>query len=155
MDAHRLHAEVLWQTGRLYEAIAETKLSLELDPLSLDNNDTLGVGFFLARQYDQAIEQEGKVLELGRTFFDAHYFRGVAYLKRSMYTEAMAEFEKGVAISPLNTEALTGLGYSSAVTGRRAEAHKVLDELNGLSKHEYVSPVWMAKIYAGLKEKDI
>jgi TolB-like protein/DNA-binding winged helix-turn-helix (wHTH) protein/tetratricopeptide (TPR) repeat protein len=153
-DAHRLHAEVLWQTGRLNEAIAETKLTLELDALSLDNNDILGVEFFLAREYDRVIEQERKVLELDPNFIDAYYFRGVAYLKKSMYKEGMAEFEKGVAISPANTAALTGLGYGYAVTGRRAEAQKVLDKLNELSKHEYVSPVWRAKIYAGLKEKD-
>jgi TolB-like protein/DNA-binding winged helix-turn-helix (wHTH) protein/Tfp pilus assembly protein PilF len=153
-DAHRLHAEVLWQTGRLNEAIAETKLTLELDPLSLDNNDTLGLEFFLARQYDQAIEQERKVLELDPNFIEAYYFRGVAYLKKSMYREGMVELEKGVAISPANTEALTGLGYAYGVTGNRIAAHKVLDKLNGLSKHEYVSAVWKAKIYAGLEEKD-
>ncbi len=59
-DAHRLHAVVLWRTGRLNEAIAETKLILDLDPLSLDNNNTLALEFFLARQYDRAIEQERK-----------------------------------------------------------------------------------------------
>ena len=153
-DAHRLHAEVLWQTGRLDEAIAETKLTLELDPLSLNNNDTLGIAFFLARQYDRAIEQETKVLELYPNFIDAYYFRGLAYLKKSMYKECMADFEKGVAIAPVNPLALTGLGYGYAVTGRRAEAQKVLDKLNELSKHEYVSAVWRAKIYAGLEEKD-
>jgi TolB-like protein/tetratricopeptide (TPR) repeat protein len=132
-DAHRIDAEVLWQTGRLNEAIAETKPTLELDPLSLNNNDALGLEFFLARQYDRAVEQERKVLELDPNFIEAYYFRGVAYLKKSMYREGMVEFEKGVAISPVNTEALTGLGYGYAVTGRRAEAQKVLAELDGLS----------------------
>jgi hypothetical protein len=51
-------------------------------------------------------------------------------------------------------QALTGLGYGYAVTGRRADAQKVLDKLNGLSKHGYVSAVWWAKIYAGFEEKD-
>jgi len=32
---------------------------------------------------------------------------------------------------------------------------RVPDKLNMLSKHEYVSPVWRAKIYAGLKDKDV
>ena len=153
-DAHRLRAAALWQMGRLDEAIAETKLTLELDPLSLGDNAALGQEFFLAREYDRAIEQERKVLELDPNFIDAYYFRGLAYLKKSMYKEGMAEFEKGVAISPVNTEALTGLGYGYAVTGRRAEAQKVLDQLKELSKHEYVSAVWRAKIYAGLEEKD-
>jgi Tfp pilus assembly protein PilF len=57
---------------------------------------TLGLEFFLARQYDQAIEQQGKVLELDPNFIDAYYFRGVSYLKKSMYKEGMGEFEKGV-----------------------------------------------------------
>jgi hypothetical protein len=43
-DAHGLHAEVLWRTGRINKAVAETRLTVERDPLSLDNNDTLGSG---------------------------------------------------------------------------------------------------------------
>jgi TolB-like protein/Tfp pilus assembly protein PilF len=153
-DAHRLRAEVLWQTGRLDEAIAETKRTLELDPLSLDSNNTLGLEFFLARQFGQAIEQEGKVLELDPNFIPAYYFRGVSYLKKSMYKESMVDFSKGVAISPGDTVALTGLGYGFGVTGKKVAAQRVLDKLNELSKQKYVSPVFMAKIYAGLQDKD-
>jgi len=154
LDAHRLHAVVLWQTGRLDEAIAETKRTLELDPLSLQNNPTLGIEFFLARQYDQAIEQEGKVLELDPNFILAYYFRGVSYVKKSMYTEAMGQFEKGISISPANIVALTGLGYGYAVTGKRVEAQKVLDKMNDISKQKHVSAVFMSKIYAGLQDKE-
>lgn len=154
-NAHLLHAEILWQTGRLDEAIAETRLTLERDPLSLNTNDSLGVEFFLARQYDRAIEQETKTLELDPNFIDAYYFRGMSYMKKSMYREGMAEFEKGVAISPLSPEALTGLGYGYAVTGKRAEAQKVLDKLAELSKRQYISAVWRAKIYSGLEDKDM
>ena len=153
-DAHRLHAEVLWQTGRLNEAIAESKGNLELDPISLGNNVDLGVEYFLARQYDQVIAQERKVLELDPNYVDAYYFRGIAYLKKSMYKEGKADLERGVAMAPASEVALTGLGYVYAVTGRRAEAHGVLDKLNELSKQKYVSPIWRVKIYAGLVEKD-
>ena len=153
-DAHRLHAEVLWQTGRLNEAIAESKGNLELDPISLGNNVDLGVEYFLARQYDQVVAQERKVLELDPNYIDAYYFRGIAYLKKSMYKEGKADLERGVAIAPASEVALTGLGYGYAVTGRRAEAHGVLDKLNELSKQKYVSPIWRVKIYAGLVEKD-
>jgi TolB-like protein/DNA-binding winged helix-turn-helix (wHTH) protein/Tfp pilus assembly protein PilF len=153
-DAHRLHAEVLWQTGRLNEAIAESKANLELDPISLGNNVDLGVEYFLARQYDRAVEQERKVLELDPNYVDAYYFRGIAYLKKSMYKEGKADLEKGVAIAPASEVALTGLGYGYAVAGRRAEAHRILDKLNELSKQKYVSPIWRVKIYAALVEKD-
>jgi TolB-like protein/DNA-binding winged helix-turn-helix (wHTH) protein/Flp pilus assembly protein TadD len=153
-DAHRLHAEVLWQTGRLNEAIAETKRNLELDPISLGNNVDLGVEYFLARQYDQVISQERKVLELDPNYIEAYYLRGIAYLKKSMLEEGKADLEKELAIAPASEVALTGVGYGYAVTGRRAEAHRVLDKLNELSKHQYVSPIWRVKIYAGLEEKD-
>ncbi|HZV87505.1 MAG TPA: winged helix-turn-helix domain-containing protein [Candidatus Binatus sp.] len=153
-DAHRLHAEVLWQTGRLNEAIAETKRILELDPISLGNNVDLGVEYFLARQYDQVISQERKVLELDPNYIEAYYFRGISYLKKSMLEEGKADLEKGLAIAPASEVALTGVGYGYAVTGRRAEAHRVLDKLNELSKRQYVSPIWRVKIYAGLEEKD-
>ena len=96
----------------------------------------------------------GKLLELDPNFIDAYYFRGMAYSKKFMYKEAMQEFGKGVAISPGDTEALTGLGYGYAVTGKRADAQKVLDKLNEISKQRYVSAVWRAKIYSGLQEKD-
>jgi TolB-like protein/DNA-binding winged helix-turn-helix (wHTH) protein/tetratricopeptide (TPR) repeat protein len=154
VDAHRLHALVLWQTGRLDEAIAETKRTLELDPLSLDNNVTLGLQFFLARQYDQAIEQQGKVLELDPNYILAYYFRGVSYLKKSMYKEGMAELEKGTTISPGDIVALTGLGYGYGVTGKRVEAQKVLDKMKEISNQKHVSAVFMAKIYAGLQDKE-
>jgi TolB-like protein/DNA-binding winged helix-turn-helix (wHTH) protein/Flp pilus assembly protein TadD len=153
-DARRLHAELLWQTGRLDEAIAESKGNSELDPISLGNNVDLAVEYFLARQYDQVIEQGRKVLELDPNYDEAYYFRGIAYLKKSMYKEGMAELEKGVAIAPSSEVALTGLGYGYAVTGRKAEAHRVLDKLNELSKQKYVSPIWRVKIYAGLVEKN-
>jgi hypothetical protein len=66
----------------------------------------------------------------------------------------MVEFEKAVAISSGDPVALTGLGYADAVTGRKEEARKVLARLNELSKREFVSAVWRAKVYAGLREKD-
>ena len=152
--AYDAHADVLWTTGRLDESIQETKRALKLDPLSINYNTALDFEFFLARRYDQAIEQGAKILDLDPNYLPAYYVRGVAYAKKSMYKEAMVEFEKAVSISPDNLVALTGLGYGCAVTGRREEAEKVLARLNELSKREFVSPVWMAKIYSGLGEND-
>jgi len=54
----------------------------------------------LARRYDEAIEQAAKILELDPNYISAYYVRGVAYVKKSMYKETMAEVEKAVSISP-------------------------------------------------------
>ena len=153
-DLHAVYADLLWTTGRLDESVQETKRALELDPLSINYNVALAFEFFLARRYDEAIEQGTKTLELDPKYISAFYFRGVSYVKKSMYKEAMAEFEKAISFSPNDLVGLTGLGYGYAVTGKRADAERVLARLNELSRQEFVSPVWMAKIYSGLGDKD-
>ncbi len=40
------------------------------------------------------------------------------------------------------------------MAGKRAEARKVIDDLAELSKRKYVSPLFIAGIYAGLGERD-
>jgi len=49
---------------------------------------------------------------------------------------------------------LAELGHAYAVAGKRSEAHKVLAQLEELSKQRNVSPSDMAAIYTGLGEKD-
>jgi hypothetical protein len=70
-----------------------------------------------------------------------------------MYPEAIAEFEKGVKLSgsPLM---LALLGHAYAVSGKRAEAHRVLDDLQQLQSQRYVSPYTVAAIYAGLGDNE-
>jgi eukaryotic-like serine/threonine-protein kinase len=153
-NAHLFHGAVLEKQGRFEEDLAERKRAIELDPLSVPANTFLGMTFYTGRHYDQAIEQERKTLELDPNFVQAHYFLGMAYLQTSKYREGVAEIEKALAISPDNTAALSGLGYADAVAGRRAEAHKVLDQLTELSKKTYVPPGLLARIYVGLGEKD-
>ena len=152
--AHQWHGSALREIGRLEEAIAEAKTALELDPLSLPANRESELESFYARQYDQAIEQDRKTLELDPNFTPALDDLGLAYVEKSMYKEGIAEFEKELAISPGNALALSDLGYDYAVAGRRADAQKVLDQLNALSKQKYVVARYRAKIYAGLGQKD-
>ena len=149
--AHQWYALSLEDAGRTAEALAQSKRALELDPLSIPINRNLGYTFYFARQYDQAIEQLQKTLELDPGFVPALAVLGSAYLQKSMYQEGIAEFEKALSIAPGNTQALWRLGYAYAVTGRRAEAQKVVDDL---SKKKYVPAVTMAIIYTGLGQKD-
>jgi serine/threonine protein kinase/tetratricopeptide (TPR) repeat protein len=153
-DAHERYGAALLEMGRSEEAVAEEKRALELDPLSLPINFALGTGLWFARHYDQAIEQYRKTLELDPNFILGHINLGMAYLSKSAHKEAVTEVEKALAISPGNTQALSVRGYAYAVAGRRAEAQKVLDQLNEISKHKYVPAVLMALIYVGLGEKD-
>jgi eukaryotic-like serine/threonine-protein kinase len=150
-NAHEGYGFYLTQMGRFNEAIAEEKLAVELDPLSILNNRNLGYTYYFARQYDKAIDQLQKTLDLDPSFVPAHTVLGSAYLQKSANQQAFAEFEKALSIAPGDTQALWRLGYADAVTGRKAEAQKVLDDL---SKKKYVPALAMGIIYTGLGQRD-
>jgi tetratricopeptide (TPR) repeat protein len=152
--AYRWYSLDLGFTGRLEEAIAEDKRALELDPLSLPINAYTGLTFYDARKFDQAIEQERKTLELDSNFISAHSFLGLAYVQKSMRKEGIAEFEKALMISRGDAVSLGQLGYAYALDGKRAEAQRVLDQLNELSKQRYVPAMARAMVEIGLGEKD-
>jgi Flp pilus assembly protein TadD len=73
-----------------------------------------------------------------------------------MLKEATTAFQKAITVTqgPARTQAKAGLGYVYAVSGSKAEARKILAELQHLSEHSYVPATDMALIYAGLGEKD-
>jgi Flp pilus assembly protein TadD len=71
-----------------------------------------------------------------------------------MYEEAIAEFEKAISLEKDNAFSLMALGYTYAVSGKKEEAHRILDQLNELSKRSYVPPTFIAAVYAGLEEND-
>jgi hypothetical protein len=47
-----------------------------------------------------------------------------------------------------------GLGFTYAVSGKTEDAHRILDQLNELSKRLYVPPTFIAAVYAGLGKND-
>jgi len=151
---HQWYGQTLEHIGRLDEGMAEIRQGLDLDPLSLIINTNVGVGLYFQRRYDQALEQFRKTLDLDPNFILAHEHIGETYLQKQMYDEGIAEFNKELAISPGNARALTGLAYSYALAGRRADAQKVLGQLSELMKHKYVSEPHVARIYLALGEKD-
>ncbi len=152
--AHSWYCQYLVRMGRLNEAIQEAKRAQELDPVSLVMNVNLGQTFYWARQYDQAIEQFQKTLEIDPNFVPAYLHLGLVYLQKRMYQEAIASFEKGSTLAGHNTDMVGLLGHAYAAAGRKDEALKILNELNELSKQQYVSPFAIALIYVGLGEKN-
>ena len=154
-NTHQWYGETLSMTGRTEQGIAEYKRALELDPLSLIINRELGgAGYYFARQFDQCIEQMKKTLEIAPNFTWVHLQLGECYLGKSMNREAMAEIEKELAASPGDPHALGFLGRAYGLAGRRADAQKVLLQLDEIAKQKYVSGLEMAIVYTGLGDKD-
>jgi len=151
--AHYLYGfTYLLPQGKAEEAIWEMKRALEIDPLSLIINANLGDTYRLARQYDLAVEQCRRTLEMDSQFAVAHAALGRAYEQKGMYQEAISEFH--AALLGIATQPLAGIGHAYALSGRRSEALKVLEQLQETSTRSFVSPFDFATVYVGLGEKD-
>jgi TolB-like protein/serine/threonine protein kinase/Tfp pilus assembly protein PilF/class 3 adenylate cyclase/alpha-beta hydrolase superfamily lysophospholipase len=152
--AYHWYSEYLMAMGRADESIAIVKQAQETDPISPVITSTLGFALLFARKYDRAIEQFQKALELDPNHFLSHYRLGHIYSLKGQHREALEAAQKSVALSGSSTETLAGLGQAYAAAGMSEETQKVLDELNESSKERYVSPYYVAKIYASLGEKE-
>jgi TolB-like protein/DNA-binding winged helix-turn-helix (wHTH) protein/tetratricopeptide (TPR) repeat protein len=153
--AHQWYGVFQGVMGRDQEHAAEVTRARELDPLPLASLGGGGLGVTIARgQYDLAIEENRKRLELDPNNPSAYLDLGRAYRLRGMYEEAIVQIQKGVELSGGEPGALSALGYAYAVSGEPDKALKIVQQLTVLSTHRYVGPFEIAFIYVGLGEKD-
>ena len=152
--ANHWHAEYVMTMGRQLEAIAKMKNSQELDPLSLIINVAIGWASYMARQYDEAVEQLLRTIELDPNYPVTYWILGLLYRKTGRYELAITEGEKGVNLSGGSPLMRAALAHSYGESGRAKEALQLLDDLTKLAKHKYVAPYFFAGIYIGLGEYD-
>lgn len=152
--AHHWYGQFLAKTERHTQAMIELKCAQELEPLSFIINTNIGRVFYYMGWYDKTLYHCLEVLEMDPNFCSARGLLAMAYERKGMYREAIAECEKLVILSKGDAEVLAFLGNFYAVSGKNAEALKVIDSLKKLLKQRYVSPFYMAIVYAGLRQKD-
>jgi DNA-binding winged helix-turn-helix (wHTH) protein/tetratricopeptide (TPR) repeat protein len=152
-NAHHWYSLHLKDLGRYDEAIRELIYAQRLDPLSPTINIEIGLCLYMMRQYDQAIVQGEKILNLHPDFFVSPYVLGLAYAQTGRYDDAIEATQK--CLDQLyHPEALGHLGYIYGRAGKRSEARKVLDKLKFIAKKRYVKPYFIALIYMGLNDKE-
>jgi tetratricopeptide (TPR) repeat protein len=150
--APQWYAMELAALGRYEEAIRTTDRALQLDPLSNSINATSGFTLYLARQFEPSLEHCRKTIDQDPNFFGSHFVCGLNYEQMGRYEEAIAEFQASVDLSSRLPLFLAALGHAYAVSGKREEAQRMIDEIGDVSKHTYRSSYAVAAIYAGLGE---
>jgi TolB-like protein/Tfp pilus assembly protein PilF/tRNA A-37 threonylcarbamoyl transferase component Bud32 len=153
-EAHRMYSIYSSALGRGEEALAEIRRAQQLDPLSNLTQITAGWTFYYARQYDRAVEQCRRVLGSDPNSDGGYDCLGSAYLAKGLYEEAIAASERTVSLSGSDPARVVGLARAYALAGRKAEAHKVLQELRQLSKGAYLPPCYFAAVHVALGENE-
>jgi tetratricopeptide (TPR) repeat protein len=149
---HHWYGEFLAARGRFDESIREIEYAETLDPLSLIILTAHGRVLYFARKYDLAIEKYQQAISIEPNFLLAHVGLGYAYAQKSMVEAAHAEFQKAIDIGGRAPVLLGSLGFAEGLSGHRAEALKLLDELKEMSVRTYVQPAYPAAIHIGLDE---
>jgi DNA-binding winged helix-turn-helix (wHTH) protein/TolB-like protein/Tfp pilus assembly protein PilF len=161
---HFFHGGYLVAMGRVDEQLTFENRGLALQPHNPALNFFHGETLFLARQYDAAIAQYQKTLNIvsglppeysGALVNWIHSGLGHVYLQKGMSPEAITEFNKARELTEDLPPAWEDLGYAYAKSGQRDEATRILNQLQErATRGEYVLPLGIAWIYIGLGDKD-
>jgi tetratricopeptide (TPR) repeat protein len=151
---YELYSYLLLSMGRLGEGLRMAQRGLEVAPFSPVLTDDVASALYLAHRYDEAISQYQRSLELDPDHYGALFGLGLVFETKGMHDEAIRQLEKSIAVAGRTPGVLAMLGRVQASSGRKAEAQKLLGEINVMSQQTYVSPYDMAILYVGLGEKD-
>jgi len=146
---HQWYAELLSAMGRFEESLTEIRRAQELDPLSLISGSMEATIDIFMHQYDRAIAQCRKTLDMNPNFDVAHVVLGFAYHQKGMNEDAEAELHK--IRDPLSMHRWT---YSYPPPGKRDEALAMIDQMKQLWSRKEIRAFPIARIYAGMGETD-
>jgi serine/threonine protein kinase/tetratricopeptide (TPR) repeat protein len=151
-SGHQWYGDFLTRMGRFDEAKVELKKAQALDPLSLLTNTSLGRLLYFTRQYDSAVQQLTKTLDMDSKFVPAQHAIESAYAQNGMFKEAIGERQKVLTLSG-NPDLAAAIGEDFNVSGYPGVMKSWLEGLKEVSKRGYVSSYNIAQIYARLGDK--
>jgi TolB-like protein/DNA-binding winged helix-turn-helix (wHTH) protein/Tfp pilus assembly protein PilF len=152
--AHQWFAYWLMARGRRDESIAENELARKADPLSIIIRTDAADLLCAAGRFDEAIQKAKEAMDLDPDFRLGHYFLGLAYAGKEMYPEALAEYQKGVAMDSKDEWSLSGLGWVYALMHNRMKAEEIIRRLRQDARERPDLALEIASIYSALGEKD-
>jgi serine/threonine-protein kinase len=155
-QVHSNYAYLLVCRGSVEEAVVEARRAEQLDPLSAMASQQVGMMLYLARRYDESIAQFESTIELSPYYWFAYQRLAQELVATGEYNRGIEVMRKGIELAGPDT-LRTGkhtLACLYARSGNRAEAVKILRELEVQEKTTYVPPCDFAQIHTALGNVD-
>jgi len=150
-NVRRWHGQLLETLGRVDEAIALGRRSIESNPLSAVDRCFLGGVFINARRLSEAREAVMKGLEIDPQSGICLWLLGNVDLIEGRPDQALATYQK-ITITELPYFRLNGIAMAEHSLGRAKESQLALDEL--LQSYSPAAGYQIAEVYAWRGEKD-
>jgi tetratricopeptide (TPR) repeat protein len=140
--------------GRLDEALDQMLIANALDPVSsIIARDTAVIHYY-KRDLETALEQCDHTIEQHPHFSAAYWILGLVQEQIGDLDEAVAALQRAIQLSPQSPRMQGALSRVLAISGKHAEARRILDQLYELAGKRYVSPFELASIHLALGETD-
>ena len=140
--------------GNAAAGVEHYKHGVQVDPLSAFLHLSVGWGSMAMRAFDVAEEQFGLTIELDPTLVDGYTHLARLRLFQGRHEEAVRGLEEAVERSQRRATELGYLGHAYAVSGRTADAQRILRELAEKRAATHITPLASAMVYTGLGELD-
>jgi len=149
------YALFLSSNGRHEEAIDMMRRAESIDPFIINLKMNRGMIYLRAKQYDAAVQQFRRVIELSPDHVNTWFKLGVALACKGEVEEAIAVGKKGVKISG-NPIPPVGLAFIYAKAGRRDDALKILNDIRSTTRLDGSSRevLDIAGVYGELGDND-
>jgi TolB-like protein/DNA-binding winged helix-turn-helix (wHTH) protein/tetratricopeptide (TPR) repeat protein len=145
----------LIQSDRIAKVIAAAELARTRDPLSFAAQVDVATAYRTSGQYDRAIAELRRALEITPGSTRALFQLGVTYVMMGRFDDAIREFEAALQSSQgRNPRFEAYRAYAYAMAGRPVDARRILHDLEARRSEEYVSSFGVALIYDVLGEKE-
>jgi len=140
--------------ARMEEALDMLDDARRIDPLSLFISASRTAVLLVSRRPAEAEAECRRALELDPEFWRAIVAMGRCYEAQGQYENAIACYERAKLISDRVPTAIGALGRACALAGRREQAYRILEELDELSRHRYISPYGRVLVFLGLGDDE-
>jgi tetratricopeptide (TPR) repeat protein len=148
--AHDHLRTILLAQGRFEEAASEAKTAAVLDPLAAVNI-SLGLTYYMARDYDKALAEFIKARDLHPELMIAHLFLGLGWEGKGEFEKALQEYRRCVPQIP---EAKVNSAHVLAAMGKASEARAMLAAIEHSESGEAPNAFDVACVYAALGDRD-
>ncbi len=152
--AHQWYAWLLAARGRQDEALAEARVAMRLDPISVSVRRGLGWQYCYARRPESGVRHLQRAVMMDPTSSESYRILAYAHALRGADAAAATAVREALVLDPESAYVLAIHGYIEARSGRPDVARAVLAQLTRRAETGYVSPVAFATLAIAMEDVD-
>lgn len=150
--ARQWYGWLLAATGEQEMAVTAVRQAVTMDPLSPNANADLALALYFARQYDEALAQCQKTLDLKPGFYRAHQLAGLAHLQSGRHQQALRELQAAVELTKGVPRGSALLASALAAMGKMEEARLIF--AHSIETRRKASAMEFALFFAAMGDLD-